>query len=192
MTDTYDPDALKSRLETLDRSRATAFAAMCAELLAPVWPRYCALTRLSEPPLLERSLDDLWAALDGAERDLRADLAALEAAAPDEDDDPYVFETGYAMNACSSATYAVQVWLAGDAQHAEWAARQVWEAADLTAEDEEGEATFGPPEGAEDVVAAAVAFVEECAAAAADQGEGLADLRARARAAAERWWRQPS
>ncbi len=188
MTDTYDPEALKARLETLDRPRAAAFAAMCAELLAPVWPRYCELTHLSEPTLLERTLDDLWAALDGSGTDLRARLAPLESDAPDEDDDPWVFESGYAQNASSSTVYAVQVWLDEDAQRAEWAARQVWEAADLTAEDEEGVATFGPPDE-DDVVGAAVALLEQNLAAATDPDVPVGELRSRAQAAAERWWR---
>jgi len=191
MTDTYDPAALEARLGALDRARAAAFAAMCAELLAPVWPRYCELTHRSEPTLLERTLDDLWAALDGSGTELRARLGPLESDAPDEDDDPWVFESGYAQNASSSTIYAVQVWLEGEAQRAEWAARQVWEAADLTAEDDEGVATFGPPE-ADDVVGAAVALLEQNLVAAADLRVGIGELRSQAQAGAARWWRASS
>ena len=192
MTDTYDEDALLQRLAPLARARTAAFAAMCAELLAPVWPRYTELTRRSDPGLLAGTLDELWAAIEGSEVDLRPRLAELDADAPDEDDDPWVFESGYAQNASSSTAYAVEVWLDGDLQRAAWAARQVWEAADLTAEDDEGEATFGPPEGEDDVVAAATAFLEESVSAAADESAGPPALRALARSAAELWWGTPA
>ena len=96
------------------------------------------------------------------------------------------------MNASSSVIYAVKVWLDADAQRAEWAARQVWEAADLTSEDEDGEATFGPPEEASDVNVAAAAFVDESLDAVSADDLRPEDLRTWARAAAGRWWRPVS
>lgn len=50
---------------------------------------------------------------------------------PDEDDEGWTADRAYAGNAAAAAAYALRSWLTNDPQEAAWAARQLFDAADL-------------------------------------------------------------
>lgn len=198
MTTSYDQSALRSRLEALSRRQRAAFAAACAELLAPAWAHYVQLSGRDDATLVADALSELWSSLQAGDRDLAAPLALLEAGMPDEDDDPWFLESGYAQNAASSTAYAIQAWLGGGVQQAEWAARQVWEAADLSAENLgrlqafRSPAVGGSVAASGDVVATAVLLIEEQLEAVAATDLDPQTVRRAARAAATAWWQGTS
>lgn len=128
----YDETALKERLSRLDRKAKTAFAAACAESLAPLQERYFSRTGDSGPAARAREiLDAVWAGASSG----HADVSSLEAEAAElgpTDDEEWSFDMGYAQNGAAALAYAIRTWLSDDAQEAAWAARQVHEAAEYS------------------------------------------------------------
>jgi hypothetical protein len=72
-----------------------------------------------------------WQAASGNDVDATALAAEAEAMILDEDDDSWTASAGYAGNAAAAACYALRTWLTNDPQQAAWAARQIFDAADL-------------------------------------------------------------
>jgi hypothetical protein len=63
----------------------------------------------------------------------------------DEEDEPWVWESGYAQNAAASVAYAASTWMTDDPQEAAWAGRQVYEAGDYGAQQSMTERDLNAP-----------------------------------------------
>jgi hypothetical protein len=122
---------------SLGREARTAFAAACAERIWPLVERYASAVSLPlrDRQVLRDALDAAWGAAMGAgsEEDVRFAQEAADALVPCEDD-AWVVESGYAQNGIAAIAYAARTWLTDDPQEAVWAARQVYEAADYAAQ----------------------------------------------------------
>jgi hypothetical protein len=126
----YDAKALLDELARLDRRAKTGFAATCAQRLLPFYDRYLAAAGLKKDSTLDLVLDRVWAAVMGAPLDLGADRKAAESCVPDEDDEGWIRESGYAQNSAACVAYAVRTWSSDDAQEAVNAAWQIFELVD--------------------------------------------------------------
>lgn len=131
----YNEKQIVTELARVDQKRQTAFAASCAERLMPLFAKYTSVTGDGDPEGLRGVLDHVWNAVRGDDEgfELAADRDVAESMVPSDEDD-WVFEMGYGQNAAAAVVYAIRTWMSGDAQEAAWAARQVYEAADLAAQ----------------------------------------------------------
>ena len=130
----YDEGELVRRLAAVGRAEKTAFAAACAERLWPLFDRYARITGRDSSSLAQ-ALADVWRVAAGeSDDDLVGQEQLAEGLIPDEDDEPWVWESGYAQNAAASVAYAASTWRTDDPQEAAWAGRQVHEAADYGAQ----------------------------------------------------------
>ena len=128
----YDEMLLMLRLEPLERSAKTAFAAACAHRLVPLSDRYCQQVGDSlREQRLAVIVSAAWQAASGRDIDATRLKAEAEDMVPDEDDDGWTAGRTYAGNAAAAAAYALRTWLTNDPQEAAWAARQLLDAADL-------------------------------------------------------------
>lgn len=127
----YDEMLLMLRLAPLDRAAKTAFAAACAERLLPLSDRYARQGGSSRQERLGVIVAAAWATASG--RDVEASRLRDEAESmiPDEDDEGWTAERAYAGSAAAAAAYALRTWITNDPQEAAWAARQLFDAADL-------------------------------------------------------------
>lgn len=128
----YDEELLMLRLEPLDRSPKTAFAAACAQRLMPLYDRYA--RQVGDSSLQQRLaviVSAAWAAASGRDVEASRLEADAESMVPDEDDEGWTASRAYAGNAAAAAAYALRAWLTDDPQEAVWAARQLFDAADL-------------------------------------------------------------
>lgn len=128
---TYDENALVKRLERLDRSAKTAFAAACAQRLVPLFERYSRV--IAEPTQGLRLTDILSTVWDAASGRVVDDLRQMENEAeslvPSEEQE-WVLEAGYAESAAAAVAYAARAFLKNDAQESAWAARQLYDVGD--------------------------------------------------------------
>lgn len=131
VADEYDEAGFLRRLERLDGSSKTAFAAACAERLWPLVERYASAVAVpaGQVAVLRAALDVVWRSCVGGSEDVSSVQVLAESMVPREDDQ-WVFEAGYGQNAIAAVAYAARTWLTDDPQEAVWAARQVYEAAD--------------------------------------------------------------
>jgi YD repeat-containing protein len=132
----YDEAALAARLADLTGWQRTAFAASCAQRLAPAFRRYAEEEGLDAGPpgAVEEALDELWRALGGepvTAEELRSLADSCIAAVPGEE--KWNEWADQAEHAAAASAYAIQTWLTTDPAPAAWAARQGYHAADLTA-----------------------------------------------------------
>ncbi|WP_136518153.1 DUF416 family protein [Cellulomonas telluris] len=163
----YDESEMTARLAAVDRAQRTAFAAACAERLWPLFERYVATTGEGDSEALRSVLDAAWlVAGGGTVSDLPDRQEVAEDMVPTDEGD-WVFEMGYGQNAVAAVAYAVRTWLSDDPQEAVWAARQVYEAADLAAQDASGESDMSSP-GIEDALLASPLVQTALAGLAAD------------------------
>lgn len=131
-TEVYDDAALKERLSRLGKIAKTAFAAACAESLVPLQERYWSRTDESANAARARDiLDSAWNAVSNGNA-IVSSFASEAAAFGPTDDEPWLFDMGYAQNAAAALAYTIRTWLSDDAQEAAWAARQVYEAAEYS------------------------------------------------------------
>src|SRR5262249_46843461 len=113
--------------------RRVAFAATCAERLAPTYATYSARTGRGDPAKLESLLDRLWADLAGdhmTEGDVQASIDASMELLPQEEDGPWVFEAGPAEDAAAALAYALQCRQNGESKKAALAARHMYDTLD--------------------------------------------------------------
>jgi hypothetical protein len=131
----YDESELVGRLGAIGRAEKTAFAAACAERLWPLFDRYARATGRAGALSLADALANVWGVVAGRSDDswVREEQIAEELI-PDEEDEGWVWESGYAQNAAASVAYAASTWSTDDPQEAAGAARQVYEAADYAAQ----------------------------------------------------------
>ena len=191
----YDEAQLGLRLGSLDRTQRTAFAAACAERLWPLVDRYSRVTGKGDVQALRSALDGAWHAANGvAVSDLARMQERVEGMVP-VDDGEWVFEMGYGQNAIAAIAYAIRAWLTNDPQEAVWGARQVYEAADIAAQQASPGLPLNEP-GTEDslaeatVVQVALAGLAEDLTAVTSPALGRwENLRMRARCEGAAWAR---
>lgn len=146
VVDVYDEGALLRRVGGLDRSSKAAFAAACAERMWPLVERYASAAGVPSGKVegLRTALDTVWRSVSGEVEDVAGAQVVAESMIPEEDDE-WVFESGYGQNAIAAVAYAARTWLTDQPQEAVWAARQLYEAADYAAQSQVvGAATFTP------------------------------------------------
>ena len=127
----FDEMLLMLRLEPLDRAAKTAFAASCAQRLMPLSDRYALQEGALRLERLNVIVSAAWAAASGFEIDARRLWEEAESMVSDEDDEGWTAGRAYAGNAAAAAAYALRTWFTNDPQEAVWAARQLYDAADL-------------------------------------------------------------
>jgi uncharacterized protein YjaG (DUF416 family) len=132
----YDEKRLVNELNRLAPARRAAFAASCAERLAPMYRTFSKFTGEGEPEAIAAALEHVWEELSSENRnDARTEevLAACEKLVTDEDagERKWVVQRGCAQNALAAVIYTVRCLRTGDAQEAAWSARQAYEALDL-------------------------------------------------------------
>jgi uncharacterized protein YjaG (DUF416 family) len=131
----YDESEVRARLARVARAERTAFAAACAERLYPLYERYALAVEGGAPYVLRAVLNKAWDVARGAparDADVLQAQRDAESMVPDESEE-WDLRLAYAQNAVAAAAYAVRTWLSDDPQEAVWAARQVYDAADLAA-----------------------------------------------------------
>lgn len=127
----YDEPALISKLSRLDPKQRAAFAAAAAERLVPAYEAFHDKTGGGDPRTLRAWLDAVWGHLIEREELVIADhLDVVDSLTPSESEEWSVV-TGLAENAAVAVSYAIDAALGCSAQDAAWAARQLYEAADL-------------------------------------------------------------
>ncbi|KRE79769.1 hypothetical protein [Arthrobacter sp. Soil763] len=183
---------LMLRLEPLDRSAKTAFAAACAQRLVHLSNRY---SQQVGDSLREQRLAVIVSAASQAAAGRGIDAtrmkAEAEAMVPDEDEEGWSAGRTYAGNAAAAAAYALRTWLTNDPQEAAWAARQLLDTADLaysqairggdlTSEDEEKAYLESP-------VFQSVTFAIQRDLEAIETGRSWSELRQRAELEGKDW-----
>lgn len=146
MVDVYDEGVLLRRVSGLDRSSKAAFAAACAERMWPLVERYASAAGIPSEKVksLRTALDAVWRCVSGEAQDV-ANVQVLAESMIPEEDDQWVFESGYGQNAIAAVAYAARTWLTDQPHEAVWAARQLYEAAEYAAQSQVvGAATFSP------------------------------------------------
>jgi uncharacterized protein YjaG (DUF416 family) len=127
----FDPPFLIETLDGLPKRLRAAFAALCAERLAPAYTSFAERNGLN-PEELSLMLERLWRDLEGDElslEQLRAYAQASEALIPDGDAD-WVGSPAYGDDAAAALAYAFRARLAGDSREAVSAAQRVHDALD--------------------------------------------------------------
>lgn len=129
----YDETKLIADLAGLGEPARTAFAAACAERLLLLYARFHTETGQGDPKKVSQALERLWADLAGdpmSADELSAEIEALMALVPSDEDDNWTDLSPYAQNAVTAATYALESRRAEQPQLPAWSARQAYEAID--------------------------------------------------------------
>jgi hypothetical protein len=123
MTLKFNFPQLVSLLEKLSTRARSAFAAACAERLAPGYARFSARNGRGDPDMLEDALRDLWDDLEGqnvAEPILQRHVdTGLLFIKKNQDIKDWL----YAEDAIASTVYAIQSRLTGNVKEAAWTAK---------------------------------------------------------------------
>lgn len=128
----FDEDQLGTELTAVPITGRVAFAAACAERLAPSYRRFVERTGRGDADAHRRNLDRVWAALVGSgmrEEEISESLSFCMGLTPREDDGPWVPEQASAEDACAALAYTLRCYLEGSPREAAWAARRAYEAA---------------------------------------------------------------
>ena len=123
----FDEATVVSALSQLADTKASAFAAACANRLSNEVRRLGYAFDSSD--LLIGTIDIIWDALDEHHAIAETPEAEILAAMPDEDDEPR-FEAAVIEDACAATVYALRSLRSGDPQDAAWAARRAYETVD--------------------------------------------------------------
>jgi uncharacterized protein YjaG (DUF416 family) len=132
MAFTFDESVLAQRLERLPTTSRVAFAAACAQRMAPSYERYFNRTGTGDPALFKELLSRLWTDLAGqrmSDPEIDRDLGRAESLLPPEDD-PWVPEYAAADDAAAALAYSFESRRKGAAKDAVWAARRAYETLD--------------------------------------------------------------
>ena len=121
------------KLGSIKTRLRTAFAAACAERLAPAYDKFFKVSGRGDARKLGQLRERLWGNIEG--RILNAPISEEEVDAcmdliPSQDDAPWVPEQAYAEDAAAALAYALRCWRTDDPQEAAWAARRAFEAVD--------------------------------------------------------------
>jgi len=180
----YNEEHLLVQIEELSQVQKTTFAAACAERLQPLYARF--ISEKGEPPVsLAGILDKIWASIAGDINDIASEALKAESLVPDEDDS-WELVTGYAQNAAAATAYAGRTWIENGAQEAVWAARQVYEAADLASQHSTEDSSMDANLSSR-IVQLALAGIQDDLASVTSQSMPWAEVRERARQQSTGW-----
>ena len=132
MAFTFDETELEGRIEQLPITSRTAFAAACAERMAPSYEAYSQRTGTGDPAVYRELLGHLWIDLAGqrmSDSEIDKNIKRSEELFPLEDD-PWVPEYPAADDATAALVYSLQSRRNGSSKEAAWAARRAYEALD--------------------------------------------------------------
>ena len=127
----FDERQLKINLASVPKLARVAFAAACAERLAPAYKRFAEISGRGAPELLSSILARLWADLQGvpmAVAESNANIRHCLALVPTEEDGSWIDEQAAAEDHVSALLYALTCLQGGEPQEAAWSARNVFEA----------------------------------------------------------------
>jgi uncharacterized protein YjaG (DUF416 family) len=129
----FDERQLKIDLASVPKEARVAFAAACAERLAPAYKRFAEISGRGAPDLLSSILARLWADLQGVPMTVaesNANIRHCMALVPTEEDGPWIDEQAAAEDHVSALLYALTCLQGGDPQEAAWSAQHVYDALD--------------------------------------------------------------
>jgi Protein of unknown function (DUF416) len=124
----YDETEIAARLVALPPSARVLFACACAERLMPAYRWFCDITGSTSFGLVREALDAAWSA---DIPDKTVAVAQVTALMPREDEEETFPGSAIAQNAVACVAYALEARQNGDVQASAWAARQLYEAADV-------------------------------------------------------------
>jgi uncharacterized protein YjaG (DUF416 family) len=127
----FDERQLKIDLASVPKEARVAFAAACAERLAPAYKRFAEISGRGAPDLLVSILGRLWADLQGVPMTVaesNANIRHCLALVPTEEDGPWIDEQAAAEDHVSALVYALTCLQGGEPQEAAWSAQHVFEA----------------------------------------------------------------
>jgi hypothetical protein len=131
----FDEGALADRLKAMPLSGRVLFACACAERLMPAYRWFCERSGLSDSGVIREALDAAWAIGPSDASLVPSEIAAwrerVEGLVPDDDDEALFPGSAVAQNAVAGVAYALRAWETADPQESVWAARQLYEAADV-------------------------------------------------------------
>jgi uncharacterized protein YjaG (DUF416 family) len=140
MAFTFDETELQQRLEQLPITSRVAFAAACAERMAPSYEEYSARTGSGDPTVYRELLARLWTDLNGqpmSDPEIDRNIERSGDLFPEEPD-PWMPEYPAAEDATAALAYSLESRRNGSSKEAVWAARRAYEALDdyvITRED---------------------------------------------------------
>ncbi|HXY57843.1 MAG TPA: DUF416 family protein [Methylocystis sp.] len=129
----YDESHLIKMLDALPRELRTAFAALCAERLAPAYAAFAGRLGSLDAAKLTSILGRLWLALNGEPitgEEIQSDLDLCMTLIQADDEGQWSSLRAYAEDAVASVAYALRAQQNGESQEAAWAARRAYEAID--------------------------------------------------------------
>jgi len=130
----YDEGNLMKILSELSPRSRMIFACACAERLMPTLDWFWNKVGTSQFGVVRNALDEGWAGTQSQESStdkLASTVEQIETLAPNDDDEALFPGLAVAQNAVASVAYALRTWLQNDPQQAVWAARQLYDAADV-------------------------------------------------------------
>lgn len=130
----YDEAALSGRLKELPLSERVLFACACAERLMLSYRWFCERSDLDDFGFVRDALDAAWlvdSSASAAPPEISAWRERVEALVRDTADEEMFVASAVAQNAVAGVGYALRAWETAGFQEAVFAARQLYEAADV-------------------------------------------------------------
>jgi hypothetical protein len=124
----YDETEIARHLVALPPVARALFACACAERLMAAFRWFCDMTGSASFKVVREALDAAWSPQGAAGAAGASELTAL---VPGDDDGELSLGSAVAQNAVGCVAYALEVRQTGAVQTAVWAARQLYEAADV-------------------------------------------------------------
>ena len=128
----FDEKELEEQIEQLPITSRAAFAAACAERMAPSYQAYSARTGTGDPTIYRELLRRLWTDLAGqpmSATEIDRNIERSEELFPEEPD-PWMPEYPAAEDAAAALAYSLACRRNGSSKEAVWAARRAYEALD--------------------------------------------------------------
>jgi hypothetical protein len=135
----YDETEIAGRLAALPPAARALFACACAERLMPAYRWFCDMTDSTAFGLVREALDTAWFA-DIPDRPVT--VAQVTALMPRDDEEETFPGSAVAQNAIACVAYALEARQNGDVQASSWAARQLYEAADVAVQQSSAVQTY--------------------------------------------------
>jgi len=130
----YDEKKLMKVLTELSVNSRLIFACACAERLMLTLDWYWNKVGANHFGVVRSALDSGWASTQSQESStekLDSLVEQVKTLVPNDDDEALFPGLAVAQNAVASVAYALGTWLQDDSQQAVWAARQLYDAADV-------------------------------------------------------------
>jgi uncharacterized protein YjaG (DUF416 family) len=130
----YDEARIADRLAALPLASRVLFGCACAERLMPAYRWFCHKTGSGDFELVRQILDAGWS-MSGPDLAPEPESGLwreqIGQVVPGDDDEALLPGSAVAQNAVASVAYVLEAWCTGDGRASVWAARQLYEAADV-------------------------------------------------------------